>query len=379
MKVFLMSIVGQTLIMLYLLYKVNQTSLKKTKWGKVIMALLILMYLFFLGVYIARKSIPWESFGQIMYFLNNYYVIILIYSFIIALIGLGTRIALLLFRKRWNVSAENKQRWYGYMMLLSLLLLILACNKGYRNTMEPIVSRYEVKIAKPSPGQEKLRIALVTDPHIGEIMGLSSIERLAKMVEAEKPDIFLIGGDIFDYDLRYGEKEGVKETLKSINSKYGTYIVMGNHEYRGDVEGKKAWLRDAGTLLIDSLITLPGTDIQLLGRDDHNNPDGRASFSDLAMRYRIDRNKPLLLLDHQPRQIDEAQSLGIDLAMFGHTHGGQFVPFRFLVQLAFKQIEGISRYGNTTVVVSSGYGVAGSPFRVGTRSELVIIDVEFQK
>lgn len=376
MKVFIMSIIGQILMSAYLVYKLRQTKAKETKWGRLLQWMVIIYLFSFLLVYTLRPYLTFREMEQCLRFYNNTYVAALIYCFGLLLVGALTRL-FIWFKKRKGIptAPEDARRWYAYVMLTGLLFLVLICNKGYHNTMEPIVSRYQVKIDK-SASVPALKIAFISDPHIGEIMGLEQMNHLADMVQQEKPDLILIGGDILDYSAEYTHDEAITTAMKRLQAPLGTYYVLGNHEYRGDTLQKIHWIASIGTLLRDSVLTLPGTDIQLIGRDDATNRQ-RADLKSLAQQFNIDPAKPILLFDHQPLLRGEEEEAGVDLGMYGHTHNGQFVPFKWLLKLVFKLTHGMEQHDRFTYVVSSGYGVAGSPFRVGTHSEITIIDLRF--
>lgn len=378
MKVFINSIVILILLNLYLICKIRQTTLKDSKFGRILQWLVGAFLLSFLVFYSIRSLIPYERFGPIMLLYNNYFVAMCIYVSVLLVIGLCTRLFMRFWGRKRGVTEHDLRRWYGYMMGLFFLFLILACNKGYHNTMEPILTTYDIHIDK-DPGMEEkkdLKIALITDIHIGEIIGLEQVEHLVEMVNHEKPDVIMIGGDMIDYDVRYAYHPGITEAMKQLKAPMGTYYIMGNHEYRDDVEAKKRWFRSLGTLLIDSVAVLPGTDIQLIGRDDETNKE-RAALPEIMQKYGVDTSKPILLLDHQPIRLNEELENSVDLGMYGHTHNGQFYPFTWLVQLKFECAHGLIKKGKTSYCISCGYGVAGSPFRVGTRSEMVILNVSF--
>ena len=154
----------------------------------------------------------------------------------------------------------------------------------------------------------------------------------------------------------------------------GVYAVNGNHEYRANRFAKQRWIRQTGaTLLIDS-VAQPDSTFYLIGRDDFVNRKRRGLHSLLKG---VDTHKPLIVLDHQPQFFSESVMNGIDLTLCGHTHNGQFWPYPLVMKLVYECPYGYYRKASSQFYVSSGIGFAGPPYRVGTRSELVVLHIRF--
>jgi predicted MPP superfamily phosphohydrolase len=209
-------------------------------------------------------------------------------------------------------------------------------------------------------------IAHLTDVHIGALIGRDFAEKLVERVNALKPDLIVITGDLVDGPL--AELRPHIEPLRQLRARDGVYAVTGNHEYYWNVE---PWLEHLGSLGIRVLrnehVTIQNA-FDLAGVDD-------ASFGeDVPRAVRgHDPDKPLVLLAHHPRTVARAMEAGVDLQLSGHTHGGQLLPWGWLARLWDPQVAGLGRFGRTWLYVSHGTGYWGPPLRVGTRCEIAAV------
>jgi predicted MPP superfamily phosphohydrolase len=163
------------------------------------------------------------------------------------------------------------------------------------------------------------------------------------------------------------------ESFHRLHCRYGVYAVFGNHEYMAGITGASAFLRAAGiTLLQDSTVLIDGR-FYLAGRDDRSNPH-RKTVAELTAS--LDKTKPLFLLDHQPWHLEETAAAGVDFQFSGHTHDGQVWPLNYITAHLFECSHGYIRKGDSSIYVSSGLGIWGGKFRIGTRSEYVVLTLK---
>ena len=237
----------------------------------------------------------------------------------------------------------------------------------------PEVRELTIKIDKPLP-EGGIDIVMASDIHLSNYINRDKFKKYVNLINSQNPDIVILAGDISDRNLKPLVEGNIAELFREIRSEYGIYAVTGNHEfYGGEREAIYGYYRSAGiNLLIDSVarVTTPGGDIMIVGRDDRTN-HRRETLSDLVGN--IDKTLPLILMDHQPAKLAEAEDAGIDLQLSGHTHQGQFWPGSFFVKRMYELSYGYKQRGKTHYVVSSGLGLWGSEFRIGTVSELVLI------
>ena len=249
---------------------------------------------------------------------------------------------------------------------------------GLFKGLQPVaVKRVEVRLPRLPSGMNGYRIVQLTDVHVGPTIGKEFIEELVAKVNALSPDLVAITGDLVDGSVAH--LGPLVRPLANLRAKDGVYFVTGNHEY---YSGADDWIRFLGDLgvrvLRNERVAIGGsTGFDLAGIDDPSGASyGRGHGSDLARAVRgRDRTRPLVLLAHQPRGIDLAERLGVDLQLSGHTHGGQLYPFTWLVKMVYPFLAGLYRQGAMQVYVSEGTGYWGPPMRVGTASEITHIEL----
>lgn len=243
----------------------------------------------------------------------------------------------------------------------------------------PYVREVQVAVDKPLAGHDQLRVVLVSDLHLGLQMGAGEMEDMVARINALSPDIVCIAGDLFDGSIdKVADLTAVEQAFTKLNSRYGVYACFGNHD-SGETKAQMVdFCERAGiTLLQDQVVQVEG--LVIAGRKDAS-PIGERDASRLSMQqllYAADQDAPILMLDHQPSSVQEAEENGVDLLMCGHTHRGQLFPINLITHSLFPIDWGTLRTGSTTTVVSSGFGFWGSAMRVGSRAEIVQIDLQF--
>ena len=249
---------------------------------------------------------------------------------------------------------------------------------GHRNVRYPRVmyQKYTVKRLVPEGAQPKKRMRLVffSDLHIGEAMTPDYIARAVKLIQDQQPDLILCGGDFIDHRAVYAYDPRVMASLRSLHAPMGVYYVLGNHEYRDDLEANIRWVSEVGGTLLRDSIAFPGNGpLTLIGRDDWVNGN-RKPFEVIANEADPLRG-PVVLMEHTPASIDSIGDSPVDLILCGHTHGGQIWPGQLMVWWRYGMVSGTRPVGEREVCISSGIGSAGATYRVGTRSEIRVYDL----
>jgi len=249
---------------------------------------------------------------------------------------------------------------------------------GHRNVRYPRVmyQKYTVKRLVPEGAQPEKRIRLVffSDLHIGEAMTPDYIARAVKLIQDQQPDLILCGGDFIDHRAVYAYDPRVMASLRSLHAPLGVYYVLGNHEYRDDLEANIRWVSEVGGTLLRDSIAFPGDGpLTLIGRDDWVNGN-RKPFEVIANEVDPLRG-PVVLMEHTPASIDSIGDSPVDLILCGHTHGGQIWPGQLMVWWRYGMVSGTRPVGEREVCISSGIGSAGATYRVGTRSEIRVYDL----
>ena len=259
--------------------------------------------------------------------------------------------------------------------LVGLLLL-----GGHVNSTLPRVRELSLSIPKKASGMKSLDIALVSDIHMGTIVGRSRTDQIVEKINSLDPDLVLLPGDIVDEDLAPVVKQNLGESLRKLRTRLGVYAVTGNHEYIGGVEEACSYLIEHNVTVLRDQSVKVGDSVYIVGREDRsmNRFDGGQRKSLEELMAAVDRNCPVILMDHQPFGLDEAASQGIDLQVSGHTHAGQLWPLNHIVDPIYELPWGYKKTAGRHFYVSNGAGTWGPPVRLGNRPEIVRIRLNFQ-
>lgn len=308
--------------------------------------------------------------------IGAYYLAIMMYSIITILI---LKLLYLLF-KRKLANRRGRIRVVRLFGTLGVAIISVTTVYGAINARVSDTVEYRVHLDKKGPA-EGLKVVFVSDIHLGNIVGNRRLESLITEINAESPDIVLLGGDIVDEDVEYFIEEKMVDRFERIESRYGIYGVLGNHEYIGGSEERfEEILADSQIeILKDEQVEVAG--IIVAGRDDLSGErfTGKARASVEEILKGVDREKAIIMMDHQPTKSGEAEDLGVDMLLSGHTHRGQLFPGSLITNAIYETDWGIEKYGDMYTLVSSGYGTWGPPIKTGSDSEIVVIDIKFKQ
>ncbi|MFJ9854577.1 metallophosphoesterase [Streptomyces sp. NPDC101150] len=236
----------------------------------------------------------------------------------------------------------------------------------------PRVKRVTVPLAKLPRAAHGFRIAVVSDIHLGPVLGRAHTRRIVDTINRTRPDLVAIVGDLVDGSVP--DLGPAAEPLRALESRYGSYFVTGNHEYYSGAAQWVDYVRELGVHPLENARTeLPGFDLaginDLAGESEHAGPDyGRA----LGGR---DTARAVVLLAHQPVTIHDTARHGVDLQLSGHTHGGQMWPVTYLAAATNPTVAGLARYGDTQLYVTRGAGAWGPPVRVGAPPDVTVVEL----
>ncbi len=375
MRLILFLIIGQIILNGLLLWVVWRATDKESIWRKISKAWVVMELFGFVMVFCSR-AIHGGSFargGFTPFF--NYFIFVIVLLLLVSIGYGGIALFNRLLTDHKDETSMKKQR--GIVLLVLITLTIILCIQGYYNTMLPNVQRYDIVLTSGTHSKRNIKIALVTDMHIGGIIQQHQVQHLVNLLQKESPDYVFLGGDQLDYYYSYISQDSTTYTdlMQRLHPRRDRiFSILGNHEYYIDTESKLRWFQSFSTLLKDSVVALDD-DLYLIGRDDAYNTN-RLPLSELTKG--IPPSAIKILLSHQPKDPEEEQINGIDLALHGHTHRGQFIPFSWLMHLFFDNPYGYKQVGRTHYITSSGYGVSTSPIRIGTKSEIVIINLTIE-
>lgn len=259
---------------------------------------------------------------------------------------------------------------------------LLLITYGAWNARHPVTVHYDITIPKSSGSLETLQVVMVSDIHLGTIINNQRLTRLVNRINQLEPDIILLGGDIIDDKVEILADENVRANFSRLYSKFGTYAILGNHEYFAQQpERIIKYLEQSNVHVLRDQYSLINHNFYLVGRDDLSKQRyTNTSRQELAeIMTGIDRTLPILLLDHQPHNLQDGVQQGVDLQLSGHTHLGQLFPNSLLTSKIYELDWGYLRKESMQVIVSCGIGTWGPPIRIGNHPEILSITIHFEK
>jgi predicted MPP superfamily phosphohydrolase len=261
-----------------------------------------------------------------------------------------------------NISLNNFN-------IFCIFLAVLVSIYGVFHARKILVKNIEVKLPNLPAEWQGRKVIFISDIHLGAVNGQSFSKKIVDKINKINPDIIFIGGDL--YDGVKVDEAAVVEPFKFLRPKFGTYFVTGNHEeFRDDKHFLDA-IKNAGmNVLNNEMVVVDG--LQLVGVDDRDSTNAE-KFKDILANLNIEKNKPSILLKHQPLQLQIAADAGILMQISGHTHKAQVFPLNIFTKLIFKGYDyGLHYFEKMAVFTSSGIGTWGPPLRVGSDSEIVV-------
>jgi len=329
----------------------------------------IALFVAFIATMIFGQKMP-LGLASGLSFAGNSYLIILIYllfSFILAdVIRMSNYFV--------HFAPAGMHSFRFWWMMGSLVVIAVAMIFGNIKFNHPETVSLNIEVAKPKQNGT-LKIVAASDLHLGFSIDKKMLRRYVEMINAQKPDIVLLAGDVSDRPIEPLIRQNMEEEFRAIKAPLGVYAIEGNHElYTETPNATAVYLRKSGIVVLQDSVCLVNNAFYIIGRKDYSNPQ-RKPLSELVANLNPDL--PKILLDHQPHHLEEASKLNIDLQISGHTHEGQFFPGNLFVKRMFELGYGYMKKGNTHYYVSSGLGIWGPQYRIGTQSELVVIKMKY--
>ena len=251
---------------------------------------------------------------------------------------------------------------------------------GAINAVRPRTVDLDLSTPKKAGTIDRLTIVLASDLHLGTLVGKSRLEKTVDRINALGPDIVLMPGDIVDETVTEKIETEFSAIMRRLRAPLGVFAVPGNHEFYSGLERNLACLRACGIRILEDEAVLVADAFVVVGRKDPSSltpREPRLPIRDILVRYGFDAGLPVILLDHQPVHLEEANQAGVDLQLSGHTHAGQLFPLDIINKKVWELNWGALRKGNTQYYVTSGVGTWGPPVRTGSRPEIVRIRISF--
>ena len=322
----------------------------------------------FFVVFLFGNSMP-IGLTRFLYTVGTSWLFIMLYFFIFFLVNdlIGVSNRFLHFMPSDAITRYTKDNWVG----LTFMVGFIIC--GYLKYTWKVRVDVPIQLSKTLSHRDSLKIVAISDLHLGYGIGKKEFEGWIEKINNENPDIVIIGGDIIDSSVRPLIADDVASSFHKIKAPLGIYACLGNHEYLSGSSESMNFIKQTGVNLLKDMVAEIDSTFYIIGRDDKMNPK-RKSLEQLTEG--LDKTKPIILLDHQPFHLEDAENNGIDLQFSGHTHRGQVWPISLVTDAIYEVSHGYKQKGDTHVIVSSGIGIWGGKFRIGTQSEYVVITLK---
>ncbi|MDR1645080.1 MAG: metallophosphoesterase [Tannerellaceae bacterium] len=374
MRVFLSSVIAQLLLNPYVFWRGWQALAGKKRWRALFATCFTIEILTFLVGYFFHKELPDDVMVGILFYCGTWYVGLL-YATLALCVVEAVRFSHRLhpWYPGWIVAHWSRVKRTLFVLVIAGLSVLLYA--GHRRVMQPVVRHVHIDLPRGPGGRfDSLTVVMMSDLHIGEMIGKELVQRYVWLSNAQRPDLVVLAGDLLDYESRFAEDACIADDLRRLEAPWGVYAINGNHEYRANRHAKKKWIQTTGAILLVDSTVLVNESFYLVGRDDMVNLKRRPLRS---LMQPLDARKPAIVLDHQPWSLAELAMNGAALGLHGHTHNGQWWPYPLVMKFVYECPYGYYRKGGTQYYVSSGIGAAGPPYRIGTVSELVVLHIRF--
>lgn len=359
-----------------------------------------LIYFFVVFSILIAFMAPASGFRRFMKLLSNYWLGVLVYT--IMTVGIADGLRLLIKYPLKNVAFPGRELLFSnvgtaVVGVVCAVIITTVSIYGMINAGNIQTTKYDISIDKKAGKLDSLNVVLIADLHLGYNIGCRHMEKMVEKINAQNPDLVVVAGDIFDNEYEALENpDRLAAILRGIQSKYGVYACYGNHDIQekilagftfGGKEKKESsvkmdeFLEKSGITLLRDEYVLIDDSFYLYGRPDYERPgrgiDERKSPQEITED--LDLSLPVLVIDHEPRELQELADAGVDADLCGHTHDGQLFPGNLTIKLMWENACGYLKKGNMHSIVTSGVGLFGPNMRVGTKSEICDIMMHFNR
>ncbi len=354
-----------------------------------------MVYLFFASAMGVGFFLPSGGVKRFFVKIGNYWLGVLLYTILV--VGAADVIHVLL--KRSKKINQEKLRSFKVFVASGIICAVgiaVLSIWGMVNAGNIRTTKYEAVIDKKAGNLKQMKVVMAADLHMGYNIGCEHIQKMVEKINAQDPDLVVFAGDIFDneYEALEDPKKLI-EILQGIKSKYGVYACYGNHDIKekilagftfGGSQKKESdirmdeFLKEAGITLLRDEAVLIGDSVYLYGRPDRQRPgrDIKTRKTPEEITAGMDLSKPVFVIDHQPKELQELADAGVDLDLCGHTHDGQVWPGNLTIRLMWENACGYLKKGDMHNIVTSGVGIFGPNMRVGTIAEICSVTVKFK-
>lgn len=278
-----------------------------------------------------------------------------------------------------NFITQNYDEVKKYLLALVIIISTIIIFLGYLNTRKIVIRTLSLELPQKQSRITELNAVMLSDIHLSTINGEKLLSKIVEKINSLEPDIVFIPGDFVDDRAETLKLERIGESLSKIKTKYGVFASTGNHEFINGINGTSKFITDNGINLIRDSSLLVADSFILAAREDGSktNFTGEPRKPLEEIMNGVDKNYPVILLDHTPFKLEEAEANGVDLQLSGHTHHGQIFPLNLITKMIYEVSWGYKKKSNTHYYVSCGVGTWGPPVRLGSESEIVNMKIKF--
>jgi uncharacterized protein len=331
---------------------------------------------YIIGRFLERAWIsPLSSFFT---FVGSFWLAVMAYS-LMAVVVVDLVRLILYFLPQPAFLADNYVQVKKIMFFVVTGFIGIVVLFGHINALNPRVKQLDIHINKKAGQLKTLHIAAASDIHMGTLVGPRRTAKLVQMLNDCNADVILLAGDIVDEDLGPVIHNDLGRSLLKLKAPLGVYAITGNHEYIGGAEAAVKYLETHGIkMLRDTAIKIQES-FYLAGRNDRDSKrfSNKERKSLDKVLEGVDFSLPVLMMDHQPFNLQQVADAGVDFQLSGHTHHGQLWPFNYITAAIYEVSWGYKKKDNSHYYVSSGYGGWGPPVRTGNRPEILDIYITF--
>lgn len=365
---FIVAILILLFVLVYTIVRGMQALTTFGSWKYIYLGVSLLLLACLIVGMALENSMP-QSVDKIMVFAGYSYLILISYLFLSFLV-----IDIVRTVNHFLPFIANVQSFRMWAFMATLIITFVAMIIGNYKFNHPQVVDLEIQSNKPLQGKE-MKIVVASDVHLGTSIDKKRLKSYVRLINDQNPDLVLIAGDLIDRSIKPVINQHMEDELKMIQPLFGVYAILGNHEYYGeDGEELMDFYKKAHIQLLRDSSAQINNDLYIIGRDDKTNVE-RKPLEHLMLS--VDKSKPEILLDHQPANLNDAAKNNIDLQISGHTHDGQYFPGNLIARAVSEQSYGYLKKRNTQYYVSSGLGLWGPQYRIGTQSEIVVIHFKY--
>jgi len=274
-------------------------------------------------------------------------------------------------------SNYSTAKFVTFVVVLSISIIIIIA--GFINTRNIKINQVEIEIPKKSSNLSELNVVHAGDFHLTIINNGKFLDEIVERINSLNPDIVLMTGDILDDNINILKRQNIGKGLSKIKSKYGVFVSNGNHEFINGADELDKYMEEMNLKVIRDSSAFIDNSFYIVGRDDRSKVSftGKQRKSLKEIMTNVDKNYPVILLDHTPSKLGEAVNENIDLQLSGHTHNGQMFPANFITKWIYEVSWGYLKKEQTQFYVTCGVGTWGPPVRLGSDSEIVNLKIRF--